>query len=201
LSITTYAEAQAAVKNWLHRSDLDTYIPDFFTFGEARIAREVKARQMEQRVTSITSTSSPYINLPEDLVALRLLWLSSSTRVKLEYMPPDAFFERYTDDVTGKPVAYTVIGDEVRFGPSPDSEYTVELWYYKKLTALSSATNSLFTVNPDLYVYAALCASAPFLKDDNRIAVWEMQFKMAKDSVNETHRETRYGANPRMVSA
>jgi hypothetical protein len=60
----------------------------------------------------------------------------------------------------------------------------VEIWYFKKLAALSTAVNSLFTSHPDLYLYASLCAATPFLKNDNRIPIWEMQYGMVKDQLN-----------------
>jgi hypothetical protein len=77
----------------------------------------------------------------------------------------------------------------------------VELWYYKKLTALATSTNTLFTVNPDLYLYAALTASAPYLLNDQRIQVWEGLYAQTKNSVNNMHQMGRYGAAPRVVVA
>lgn len=194
MSISTYAELQSAISNWLHRSDLSSYTADFISIGEARIAREVKAQIQEQRTASTLSTTSAYINLPTDLLEMRVIWLDESPKVKLEFLSPDAFFERFTqtDTSTGKPVAFTIIGDEIRFGPYPDSAYAIELWYFKKLTALSSSTNTLFTSNPDLYLYASLCAAEPFLKNDKRIMVWESLYQKVRDQVNETERTKRF---------
>jgi hypothetical protein len=76
----------------------------------------------------------------------------------------------------------------------------VELWYYKKLDALSSALNSLYTANPDLYLYAALAASAPYMQDDKRIPVWERLYMQARDSVNVAHEAGRFPAGMRMIS-
>lgn len=194
MAISTYAELQTAVTNWLHRSDLSSYVADFISLGEARIGREVRAQIQEQRTTASLSASSAYINLPSDYIEERAIWLQTSPKKKIEYLAPEAFFERYPDSdaCVGQPVAYTIIGDEVRFAPFPDSAYTVELWYLKKLTALSSAVNTLFTNNPDLYLYASLLASAPFLKDDKRIGVWESIFEQTKASVNAVENRKRY---------
>lgn len=193
MSISTYAELKTAVSNWLHRADLSAYLDDFVTIAESRIAREVRAQIQEQRTTAAASTSSPYINLPSDFIEHRALWVSANPISKLEYLAPEAFFERYPiTSITGKPVAYTVIGDEVRLGPSPDSAYTLELWYWKRLTALSSAVNTLFTNNPDLYLYASLCAALPFLKDDKRVPIWELQFTTTRDHVNNAEKAKCY---------
>lgn len=201
MSLATYADLKTSLTNWLKRSDLSSYLDDFISIGEARVAREVRAQIQEQRTTASLSTTTPYINLPTDYIEHRALWISAEPKVKLEYLAPEAFFMRYDTSATAKPRAFTVIGDEVRFGPSPDSAYTVELWYWKKLTALSSAVHTLFTNNPDLYLYAALCAATPFLKDDKRIQVWETYFTEVKNQVNETERAKRYPTGLRVISA
>ena len=200
MAISNYSELQTAITNWVKRSDLSSHLADFITLGEARIAREIKAQVMEQRTTASLSTSSSYVNLPSDFLEHRSLWISANPKKKLEYLSPEAFFERYTTDQTGKPEAFTIIGDEVRFGPSPDSDYTVELWYFKKPAALSSALNSLFTNNPDLYLYAALTATQPFLKDDKRIEVWEALYKQIRDQVNISEERKRYPTGMRVVN-
>lgn len=201
MSLSTYADLKTSLTNWLKRSDLTSYLDDFISIGEARIAREIRAQIQEQRTTTTLLTSTPYINLPTDYMEHRVLWISDNPKVKLEYLAPEAFFERYNTSTTGKPRAFTIIGDEVRFGPSPDSAYTVELWYWKKLTSLSSAVHSLFTNNPDLYLYAALCAATPFLKDDKRIQVWETYFGEVRDMVNATERAKRYPTGMRVIAA
>lgn len=204
MAISTYAELQSALNNWTKRSDLSSYTADFITIAESRIAREIRSQIQEQRTTAALSTSSAYINLPSDFIEMRSLWLSSTTpKVKLEYLAPEAFFERYpdSDSDSDEPTAYTIIGDEIRFGPAPDSAYTVELWYFKRLTALSSAVNTLFTNNPDLYLYASLCAAEPFMKNDKRIQVWEALYKQIRDEVNALEKSKRYGSGLRIQTA
>lgn len=203
MSISTYAELQSAITNWLKRSDLDSYAADFITLGEARIFREVRARVMEQRATSSLSTTSAYINVPSDLLELRAVWLTSGGVVRpLQYATPDVLLQKYNNtSASGEPSFYTIIGDEMRFGPVPDSAYDVELWYYKRLTALSSAVNTLFTSNPDLYLYAALTSAIPFMKDDKRIAIWEQLYGQIRDQVNRTEEGGRRSPGMQMVAA
>lgn len=203
MSISTYAELEDAIENWLKRSDLADYIPDFITLGEARIFREVRARVMEQRTTSTLSTTSAYINVPSDLLELRSVWLTSGSVARpLQYALPDVLLRMYNNTSgSGEPQWYTIVGDEMRFGPVPDSAYSVELWYYKRLTALSSSTNSLFSSNPDLYLYAALTSATPFLKDDKRIAIWEQLYGQIRDQVNKTEEAGRRSPGMQMVAA
>jgi hypothetical protein len=196
MAISTYAELQTAVSNWLDRSDLTSRIPEFITIGEAKIGRDVRARQMEQRVS--TTPTSTYVNLPSDYVEMRGVRKEGSTVGWYDYITPDAFFSGFSSSNAGSSNKYTIFGDELIFPTTPDGD--IELWYYKKLTALSSAVNTLFTVNPDLYLYAALTAAVPYLQDDKRIGVWEGLYEKAKNSVNNAHQAGRYPAGLRMIS-
>jgi hypothetical protein len=197
MAISTYAELLTAVENHLDRSDLDDRIPEFVVLGEARIGRDVKARQMEQRVS--TTPTTVYVSLPSDYVSMRGVRIERTTTGWLDYFSPDAFFSAFPANDTRVSNKYTIFGDELIFPVTPTGN--VELWYYKKLTALASATNTLFTVNPDLYLYAALCASAPYMMADKRIGVWEGLYRQAKDSVNLSHEQGRFPAGLKMVVA
>lgn len=197
MAISTYNELLAAIENHLDRSDLDDRIPEFVVLGEARIGREVKAKQMEQRVS--TTPTSVYVNVPSDFVSLRGVRIEGNNSGWLDYVAPDAFFAAFPSTGASASNKYTIFGDELIFPKTPTGD--VELWYYKKLTALASATNTLFTVNPDLYLYAALCASAPFLQNDKRIGVWEGLYSRIKDSVNLAHEQGRFPSALKMVVA
>lgn len=190
MTIGTYVELTAAVTNWLHRSDLSSYVADFVTLGEARIGRDVKARQMEQRVS--TTPTTVYASLPADYVSTRAIRIQGSTVGWLDYETPDKFFSDFPSSTSNTSMKYTIFGDELIFPKVPTG--AIELWYYKRLAALSSAAHTLFTANPDLYLYAALAAAQPFLKDDKRIALWEAQYVQARDSVNNAHIAGRYPA-------
>ncbi len=52
MSISTYAELQTAVGNWLNRADLTARIPEFIELFEARVKRDLRVRQMEKRATA-----------------------------------------------------------------------------------------------------------------------------------------------------
>jgi hypothetical protein len=196
MAISTYAELLTAIENHLDRSDLDDRIPEFVVIGEARIGREVKAKQMEQRVS--TTPTSKYVSVPSDFVSLRGVRIEGASVGWLDYVAPDAFFSGFASSNTGSSNKYTIFGDELIFPVTPTGD--VELWYYKKLTSLATTTNTLFTVNPDLYLYAALTASAPYLQNDKRIQVWEGLYKQTKDSVNMAHEAGRFPAALRMIS-
>lgn len=188
MAITTYAELVDACENWLKRGGLDDRIPEFITLGEARIAREVKARQMEAR-TTLTVTDET-VDLPPDYVSARGVRVQGSEIGWLMYMAPDEFFSQIPSTTSSSRKVYTIIGSELVFPTTPAGN--IDLYYYKKLAALSSASNTLFTVNPDLYLYAAMAAAQPFLKNIPMMPVWEGLYQATRDSVNGAHKEGRY---------
>jgi hypothetical protein len=187
LTISTYAQLESACENWLKRSGLDDRIPEFISLGEARIGREVKAKQMEQRVSA---DAAQYVSVPSDFVSMRGVRIQGAEIGWLDYMTPDEFFATTASSSSSTVKKYTIFGDELVFPVAPSGD--VELWYYKRLAALSSATNTLFTSNPDLYLYAAMAVAQPFLQKDGKIALWNDLYIQVRDSVNQAERMGRY---------
>src|SRR5262245_15181170 len=135
MAISTYNELLTALENWLHRGGLSSRAPEFVSIGEARIGREVRAKEMEQRVS--TTPTSQYISLPSDYVATRGVRIKGTNIGWLRYLAPDVFFQQFPSTTSSTSKSYTVFGDELVFPTTPDGD--VELWYYKRLAALSSA--------------------------------------------------------------
>ena len=54
MSLSTYSDLQTSIANYLARSDLTSQIPDFITFAENRLRRELRIRQMLKSVTTAT---------------------------------------------------------------------------------------------------------------------------------------------------
>ena len=201
MAITTYAELQTAVKNWLHRSDLDTYIPDLITMGETRIMREVRARPMEASFTDTISSGT--IALPSNYLELKYAYINRSPVQFLKRQKAQMLYEKYpTRSAAGLPKFIAREGSTFIFGPYPDGDYTVAGVYYQDIGPVSSSAHSLFTENPDLYLFAALCEAEPFMKNDKRIVVWEAKYQKIKNDVNGLRdREDLSGSDLQMVSS
>lgn len=202
MSLATYADLQTAIGNYTKRADLSSYYADFITLAEERLQGEIRSRDMEQRTTSSLSSTSPYITLPTDFLAPRAVWLTSGGQIrKLIYLPPEALLSMYpTASADGEPDHFTTIGAEMRFGPWPDSAYSIEIWYYKRLAALSSSVPTLFTNNPGLYLSASLVEAFNFMKDETRANFWESRYQAAKMRVNKTEEAGRRANGMQMVA-
>ena len=179
MAISTYAELQSAVSNWLDRSDLTSRIPEFISLAESRIARKLRIREMETESDVTLTGGTRTAAVPTGFREVRRVYLNSSPVIELKYMTPQDYWARYTSTVTGRPVVFSVEGANFLFGPIPDSSYTAKVLHYKAFDALSSSAHAVFTANPDAYLYGALLAAEPFLRNDKRIGVWKGLFDEA----------------------
>jgi hypothetical protein len=195
MAINTYATLKTAVGNWLNRSDLTSYIPDFVTIAEGMIARDLKSRANEKRVTA--SISTQYSDLPTDFISGRNVQINGTKTKKLEYLLPEQIDEREMGSSSGEPKAYTFWGDELQLAPSPDAAYTIEIGYYAKLAAFSADadTNWVLTNHPDIYLYGSLSASEAFLQNDDRIAVWKTLYKQSIKELNDAEKKGRFSGS------
>ena len=199
MAITNYSELKEAISSWLDRSDLDSVIPDFIALAEARHRRDFKLRRMETRVTANTISGTEYYSLPDNFVAMRNIQLNTDPKTALEYLTPEQMDRVNAGSSTGKPKAYSIIGNNIQLRPIPDSVYQIEMLYFKYFTALSDSntTNDMLTFHPDAYLYGALVEAEPYLQNDKRIQVWSGYYDRAKqDIISSNERDRHSGVTP-----
>ncbi len=181
MALSTYAELRTSIGDWLNRSDLSATIPDFISLAEAQIERTLRTRQMMARANA--SLESEYGTVPSDFLEVKSLKLTSTNPLTpLEFLSIDDMDQarsQYT--ASNKPRFFTVVGNQFRIAPTPDTTYTAELIYFAKLTKLSNsvASNWLLASSPDIYLYGALLQAAPYLQDDARIQTWATLYERA----------------------
>ena len=107
MAITTYAQLQDAVAEWLSRDDLTTYIPDFITIFECAAARKLKVR-LQESTTTLTVTSG-VATVPSDYLGYRRVTWTGAPVHGLEYVTP-ALYENYINEGTGTPTVFTIEG-------------------------------------------------------------------------------------------
>lgn len=203
MSITTYDELKDAIASWLARDDLTARIPDFITLCEAKLNRALFVRQMETRSTTTVDTGDDepeFLSLPGDFQSMRRIRLSSvDGKPRLQYLSGAQADERRfgSDNVSGQPTHFTIMGDEMELIPTPDQDYTIEMVYRKNIPALAdNSTNWLLTLAPDVYLYGALLESAPYIQNDERIQVWGTGFVSAIDGLNQLGQLSAYNSGP-----
>lgn len=198
--INDYASLQAAVASWLARADLSAQIPDLIQMAEMRIQDDMDS---VLQLTTLTGTTvgGRYV-LPDDFDDAVSLTLS----IGGENVPvqPLTVNDGRRMSIAGLPVGYYV-STSVENPPSPvpslvlnlsgGADYDFTLTYYASFPALSDSnlTNWLILTRPNIYLYATLLESAPFLQDDARIAVWAQGYQTAIDAYNLRGDRSRFG--------
>lgn len=198
MTIATYSQLVGAVGNWLHRADLTATIPDFVAIGESRINRLLRVRTMETSATLATTAGTREVALPTGFLQARRLYVDGGVPTVLEYIAPADYWKRYLSTDSGTPKVYTIEGDNFLFGPVPDGTNIICL-YYQRPSALSSSVNSIFTDNPELYLYASLVAAEPYMKNDKRVGLWKAQFEEVLAEVQAADDRDRASGAPMMV--
>ena len=201
MALSTFTELKDAVADWLDRSDLTARIPDFITLAEARISRELRIRPMEVRSVMDTTSGQKYFNLPGGYLQMRNIQLNTNPTAPLEYITPEMLDRLYGSNTTGKPRAYTLIGDEIQLSPIPDAAYEIEMAFYENITSLGDGTSGTVTYNwltqnaPDILLYGSLMEAEPFIKNDERIPVWLNGYSNAIDKLQKADSRDRHSGS------
>lgn len=197
MAIGTYSELKTAVANFLARDDLTDRIPEFIALAEARMGRELETRSQEKRATATLTSGDAFVSLPTDLRSIRLVKLNTSPTETLEYYTPNKLSELYSDGISGKPRGYTIIGSEIKFGPTPDSSYTAEIVYIEGMPALSDSntSNTTLTRHPDAYLYGALATASVYLMDDQKTTLFEQLFTRAIEEIKKDEERGKHAGS------
>jgi hypothetical protein len=187
-----HAQLKAAIASWLKRSDLATSIPTFIELAEARISRELRLRsQVTFTTLTANSGSAP---LPADFLEFKaLVYADDATPIQVGTLE-QVFSDRAR--ISGyRPKFCMVTGDAIQFGPAADSSYSIAAAYYAKFAALSTDgdTNWLLTNHPGVYLWASLAEAAPWMLNDERLAVWEGKYAQDKQALETADRNAEFG--------
>jgi hypothetical protein len=186
MALTTYAELRTAIADWLARSDLTSYIPDFITLFEAHANRRLRVRQMETSTTLTPSSGSA--TLPSDYLAWRRVTWTGDVRNELEYVHPSYLQAAYPDTPSGTPRIFTIEGSTLKVRPV--STTGLEFDYYEKIDALSGTVNWLYTAHPDAYLFGSLAEAQGFNVDFEKLALWKVRRDEVLDEIERLSNKT-----------
>lgn len=201
MAISTYAELQTAVDNWLARTDLSGRSPEFITLAEARMNRELETQSQEKRATVLLTADDTYVTLPTDVRRIRHIRLNTSPKTILQFHSPTASDDNWKSTGSGKPKYYSVVGNEVYLRPVPDAGYTMEINYIGDIPALSgtNTSNTILTRHPDVYLHGALTEAFGYLMDDQRHAKHDQLFSRAISEIKADEDRVKYGGSPLQI--
>ena len=198
MSFATYSDLKTSIAGYLARSDLTNQIPDFITFAENRLRRELRIRQMLKSVTTATVSGDSTVELPSDFLEIRDFVALTNPIQPLSYSSPSALSNDPRASEVGVPKSYTILANEFLLSPSPDGVYTLKMLYFAAPPYLSSSntSNVFLNVAPDGLLYGALVEAEPYLMNDARINTWGSMYDRAITSLTKSDEESQYSGVP-----
>ena len=196
---TTFTTLQRDVRNYLERgfttgADPIVFeeIPRLVTLAERRLARDMKLQGFQNQIATVMQPGVAVYQKPDrwrDTVSMNIgtgnglalrnqLYLRSYEYCRAVF-PSEAVF--------GQPL-YFADYDYYYWliVPTPDLPYPLEVLYYELPPLLNDTnqTNWLTQYAPNALLYATLLEATPFLKNDERIQVWQQFYVSAVEALN-----------------
>jgi hypothetical protein len=184
--VMTYDSLTSTVLQYLERRDAAVVeaIPTFITLCEFEIAQYIKTLGQMEVVDATMNIGNPVIAKPARWRKTVSMTLSNSGSKQPVLLRKLEYLNAYAQDVTatGTPLYYADYDFEHWIvAPTPDQAYSFEALCYTRLQPLSSAyqTNWLTQNAPNAMLFGTLKQTAPFLKNDARLALWKQMFDEA----------------------
>lgn len=185
-AVMTYDSLVDDVQTYLERTDQATLIkiPTFIMLAEQVLAADIK---FLGNLTVATST----MVLGDNIIAKPARWrktVSMNVTVGGKRQPvllrKYEYLREYWPDPTQKdtPLYYCDYDfTHWLIAPTPDDDYSYEVLYYERVQPLDSANQSNWFTQyaPQALLYGTLLQAMPFLKNDERIPMWQAQYQQA----------------------
>lgn len=204
MALSTFAELKASIAAWADRTDLTAVIPDFITLFETTANAELPLRTTHNltSTTLVTVANVATVALPTDFLEAKSLVNQTNP---YEILKPETATSLYTNNpsqTAGKPKGFTYVGSNLELAPIPDAVYSLKLYYYQKVVALSdtNTTNWLLTNFPNLYLFGTLLAAEAYLGMDPRLKLWGDLYDNMLQKLDGSKDRGQYGGSPLSVS-
>lgn len=169
MAITTYSELQAAISDWMDRTDISGSAADFISLAEARLNRILGT--VESTATLATVTSSNLISISSlSMVRPVSLFVTDVEEAPIMQRGNGTFTIL---DESGFPQSWGIEGTNIVLDRPADQAYSARFVYQGRLALSNSVTtNSLLQDHPDVYLAASIVWGAAYTKDLPAGAVW-----------------------------
>lgn len=198
--ITNYTTLQTAVGDYLARSDLTSFIPNFVQNWEERFYRESDNWGAWMETALNVSISNNVAAVPADYLGLRIAYISGQSSPPLKRISLDQMLQRFPRSVTGggNPAYISRQGSNFIFGPVSASGSLVGTYYAKptNLRTDSDGANFLTSDCPDLCLYGSLLEAETFIKNDKRLPVWTSLYSVALDAYRSRMKAEDFSGSP-----
>jgi len=184
-AVMTYDTLVENIQSYLERTDDATLekIPTFIMLAEQVIASQIKF------LGNLTVNTSTMVQGEATIVKPARWHKTVSVNITVDGQRRPVLLRRYeylrqywpdpTEEDT--PLYYTDY-DYTHWlvAPTPDAAYNFEVLYYERVQPLDSSnqTNWFTVYAPQALLYGSLLQAMPFLKNDERIPMWQQQYDL-----------------------
>ena len=187
-SVMTYDSLVENVQSYLERTDTATLdkIPLFIMLAEQIIASQIKFLGNLTVQASTMTLNANVIDKParwHKTVSMNITVAGKRQPVllrKYEYLR-----EYWPNPTTNGVPKFYCDYDYTHWmvAPTPDDDYVFEVLYYERLQPLDSSnqTNWFTVYAPQALLYGTLLQAMPFLKNDDRVPLWQAMYQQSMD--------------------
>ena len=184
-AVMTYDSLVLDIQQYLERTDTETVdrIPTFIMLAEQVIASQIKFLGNLTVNTSAMIQGDPVIPKParwHKTVSMNVSLAGVKQPVllrKYEYLReywPNQTLESVPKFYADYDYTHWLVA------PTPADDYNFEVLYYERVQPLDSSnqTNWFTIYAPQALLYGSLLQAMPFLKNDDRIPMWQAQYDL-----------------------
>jgi len=197
----TYDEFKDYIARFVWRdgdTPFEAELDNLIKMGESRLNRDLRIQRMSR--TQVATIKADSITLPDDYQEARSV-TSPSRPAPLQYVSLNEMDRLRIAKPSRFLGVYTIAGNQMRFAGADESEgREVRLTYYAKVPDFKNLGESWLADDYlDLYTYAVLRHTASYLRDDDRVALWQNEYAETLMSVMDDEIKRRYAGSPLTV--
>jgi hypothetical protein len=191
-SVMTYDSLVENIQSYLERTDAATIakIPLFIMLAEQVIATKIKFLGNLTVNTSTMVADQPVIDKPARWHKTVSMNITVAGERKPVLVRKYEYLRNYWPDATetGEPEFYCDY-DYTHWlvAPTPSEAFSFEVLYYERVQPLDSTnqTNWFTIYAPQALLYGSLLQAMPFLRNDDRIPMWQAQYDAIMSALTE----------------
>ncbi len=201
-----YNSLVTQIKTYAYRNDAQfvNSIQYFIQNAHYHIYRDAKDIGEQATIADNFIENTPTINKPPDwnqTISLGYGTVDNATNASTFLLPRSFEFCRAywpnASQSSSAPLFYADNNTEpyslIWLAPTPNANYRYQLVYLTQPNVITAqiTTNWLTKYAPDLLFYGCMIEAIPFLKDDERVPVWQAMYEKSLQSVN-NYTKARY---------
>ena len=183
----TYTTLQNAIKDYLQNSEttFENNLANMIVQAENRILKSVQLPDFRKNSTGTMTSGTAYLSTPTDFMSPYSLALDNSGYEFLIFKDVNFIRKAYPVSTTTATPKYYAMFDDASFilGPTPNSNYTVELHYFYKPTSITTSadgTSWLGNNAETALLYGCLVEGYTFMKGEPDVfAAYQKQYEDA----------------------